>query len=483
MDYIGPVDGSPIIPNGLVFLYLVINLLLFVIVFIFLRKKRRRSGKNNPLKIFLYSLAGFHLILLVAMFFGIFYYLVPAPKVISVNPHPATAISDMNKKIEIVFDKPVKRKEITKNIFPDTPGLWVFEKPFYNTHLYRKLVFYPKFPLQPGISYTVSISNIKNFFSFKLGSSYQFGFRTQIPSGILGVQTEKKGTGIYVTGSFPEKGWIQVAVDVPVKITFNSEVDKKTAEDRFFISPSIKGQISWEGNTLVFTPYSYFPFNTIYTVKIFPDVSGLDGSKMENEYVTYFATQEKIFKLDVPANYQKYALSCEIAALRMALLYRGVDVDEDTLLGLVGYDPTVKSGNNWGNPYVGFVGNVKGKQMATGFGVFWEPVARAANKYRYAKSIENWTLDKLTETIQKGNPVIVWVSSKSGKAVEWSTRSGDDIKTVADEHAVVAVGFMGATRNPSHIIINDPLVGQTYWEKDLFLKKWSLFKNSGVIVY
>lgn len=55
----------------------------------------------------------------------------------------------------------------------------------------------------------------------------------------------------------------------------------------------------------------------------------------------------------------------------MALNFKGVNVSEDDLIPKVGFDKTPHNGNIWGNPYTAFVGNISGRQMVDGYGVYW----------------------------------------------------------------------------------------------------------------
>lgn len=475
-------DGSPLIPPRFIIVYLLIFLGIFFYIFLLIKGKNG-TKKKKSLKKIVSAFIGAKLFLLVLISLSAFFYLFPKPQIVQTIPADNSFGIDINRKIEISFDRPVNRKEMVKNLYPYTPGIFIFEDPVYDTHLYRKLSFYPKFQLKNDTSYTLSLTNVRSFLTQSQGDDFRINFRTKAIN-VLGIQNRFVEDGnLHITGTFPEIGWTQVAADVPIKITFNKPVNKDSIISNFSITPALEGVTRLENNTFIFTPDRDLPFNTIFTVKIHPGVVGIDGSVLNEEYELYFASQEKIFRLAVPANYQKYALSCEIASLRMALLYRGLDLSEDQLLSDIGLDPAARAGSNWGNPYVGFVGNVRGRQMVNGYGVFWEPVARAANKYRHAQSFENWTIDRLTDSLQKGTPVIVWIALKGGKPVEWTAPSGDKIKTIADEHAVLAVGFAGVRKNPSQIIINDPLAGETYWETDIFEKKWSVFNKSGVAVY
>lgn len=483
MDTRMPVDGSPILPLQFVIVYLLVFSLIYFWVYLLLRKRKSKKKGSLCFRITLTALS-VNAVLFLFLFIGIIAYLFPKPAVKNTSPANSDVVYDLGSIIEVTFDHPVERKELVKILIPYTPGIFLFEDPVYATHLYRKLVFYPKFQLASNTNYQLTLTNIKNFLPWSGTNSYELSFKTQVPTGVLGAETQVfHDNNVHITDTFPKKGWIQVAADVPVKMAFNKPVNRESAETRVSFDPPINGRISWEDDTMVFVPENNFPFNTIFTVKMAPGVKGLDGTELVDEYVFYYAIQEEIFRLKVPAIYQKYTLSCETASLRMALLYRGIDVDEDNLLADVGYDPSIRNGDNWGNPYVGFVGKVKGSQMVNGYGVFWEPIARAANKYRYAKSFENWTVDQLTDSIQKGTPVIVWLALKNGRPVEWVAPSGDLINTVADEHAVLAIGFRGTRKNPSHIIINDPLVGESYWDTAIFTKKWSAFKQSGVVVF
>ena len=77
-------------------------------------------------------------------------------------------------------------------------------------------------------------------------------------------------------------------------------------------------------------------------------------------------------KLDVPYHRQEHSLSCEIAALKMALDYYGLKISESDLIKeLVFNTKDSRSKNNiWGDPDLGFVGNIDGKIPNGGYGVY-----------------------------------------------------------------------------------------------------------------
>src|ERR1700682_5742808 len=89
--------------------------------------------------------------------------------------------------------------------------------------------------------------------------------------------------------------------------------------------------------------------------------------------------------LDIKIHYQEHNLSCEAAALKMALAYQGINADEMTLIGYMTRDsrPAKFDAKGhlvaWGDPAQGFVGDPDGHiERYTGYGVYYGPVAMAA---------------------------------------------------------------------------------------------------------
>src|SRR3989442_1046711 len=88
--------------------------------------------------------------------------------------------------------------------------------------------------------------------------------------------------------------------------------------------------------------------------------------------------------LSVPQYQQQHGLTCEAAALRMALGAFGLNVAESTLMSQIGIDYRLpywdsSGGFHWGDPYAAFVGNPDGSERGlTGYGVYYPPIARVA---------------------------------------------------------------------------------------------------------
>lgn len=413
----------------------------------------------------------------------------PAPKILTVSPSSELHDVDPTAKIKVTLDRPNAR--ISEFEFKFTPQIE------YDTILDASNTIYtltPKAPLAPGTEYKLKVQKTDNILNLEDGQIVERGApsveydglfvtRPDLTGGSNASKGQSSPSGPVVVTITPENGWSAVSVRTPIKITFDQAVDRASAQQKFSISPQVAGDFNWEGDTLSFTPQNPFAFTTAYTVTLVKGVKAATGRESQQEFRSEFSTQNTTTKLAVPAYLQKYTLSCEIASLRMALNFRRANVTEDDLIPQVGLDTTPHSGNVWGNPYNAFVGNIRGTQMKDGYGVYWGPIAKAARNYRQAQEFSGWKIEQLTGAIASNNPVIIWVYSHFGTPTSWKTPDGTDIYAVRDEHAVVAVGFVGPATNPSQIIINDPLSGQVYWSRSSFDKKWNIFGNSGVVIY
>lgn len=196
--------------------------------------------------------------------------------------------------------------------------------------------------------------------------------------------------------------------------------------------------------------------------------------------------------LEVPFFRQERALSCEAAALRMALAYRGVQVSEQQLRNAIGTDPTprevVRGGMDvgllvWGNPDEAFVGDVDGIMGKTGYGVHAGPIGRVAARYRRAEVLRSASSQVLADAIAAGNPVIAWGHLNDGRAMTWETPGGKRVHAVNGEHTRVVVGYTGSTEEPTGFHVLDPIYGAQYWPLAMFMKNWEKLGRSAVMIY
>lgn len=189
--------------------------------------------------------------------------------------------------------------------------------------------------------------------------------------------------------------------------------------------------------------------------------------------------------LNVPFDLQNYPLSCEASALKMALGYYGINVSEDTIMATIGYHgPKHRQGDLWGNPNIAYVGDLRGRQNTTGYGVHWTPIARAGNRWRPSQAFSGWSLANLAKEINDGHPVVIWGATGGGvRPDSWRTPEGTRVSTWHGEHTWVVVGFAGSVSNPTAFYVHNPLGGaRVRWSRAAFASNWARFGNSGVVV-
>lgn len=186
--------------------------------------------------------------------------------------------------------------------------------------------------------------------------------------------------------------------------------------------------------------------------------------------------------LSIALDYQDQALSCEAAALKMALAGKGVRVSEKQIMDIVGYDATPHRGEVWGDPNVAFVGSIAGHQNTTGYGVHWDPIAKAARTWRSARAITNGTTKQLAAEIYADHPVVIWGTLGTAYRDDWQTPSGATVLTWKGEHARTVIGVIGTADNPTAFVVNDPIVGRVTWSTAKLDANWRSFGRAAVIV-
>jgi uncharacterized protein YvpB len=197
--------------------------------------------------------------------------------------------------------------------------------------------------------------------------------------------------------------------------------------------------------------------------------------------------------LAVKLDYQDHNLSCEAAALKMALAYEGIAIDELTLMRYMSVDtrPAKFDARGrlvaWGDPAKAYVGNVDGHiERYTGYGVYQAPVARAAIRAGanvlaagsglYGSGIAS---SAIYNAVLDGHPVVAWISN-TYHVVPLSLYVAYDGATVwytITEHAVTVVGV-----RPGAVLINDPWFGQAWHSKAQFESAYKTFNHMAVIV-
>ncbi len=201
--------------------------------------------------------------------------------------------------------------------------------------------------------------------------------------------------------------------------------------------------------------------------------------------------------LAVPLIEQIYPLSCEAASLQMALAYKGVHLSQDLLINAMGKALPLKkkkSGSTfvWGDPDIGFVGDIKGYVWnslsgditeATGWGVNNGPVARVASQYRNGSiAKDNATTEDIENALDNGNPVIFWhVRDEFASAsMTYKTSDGKDVSLFPDHVSLVTGYYRGALTTT--YVITDPKYGKFEIDQATLMRWWGKYHNDMVIV-
>jgi uncharacterized protein YvpB len=197
--------------------------------------------------------------------------------------------------------------------------------------------------------------------------------------------------------------------------------------------------------------------------------------------------------LNVPWAHQAHNLSCEAAALKMALSYYGISIDELRLIALMSrdarparFDPRGRL-VAWGDPAAGFVGNPDGHiQLYTGYGVYDQPVALAAMRAGanvleagsglYGRPV---TASEVYQAIVDGHPVVAWISNtyKQASLERYVAYDGATVRYTLTEHAVTVIGVKREA-----VLINDPWFGPAWHPKAQFEATYRTFAGMAVVV-
>lgn len=183
------------------------------------------------------------------------------------------------------------------------------------------------------------------------------------------------------------------------------------------------------------------------------------------------------------SNYrQKYGLSCEVAAVKIALSYwqnglEGQDLSEETLQNSLGQNE---------DPDLGFRGNYRATlSTVQDYGAHAPAVKRFIETYPKPdlfKAEPLQTIDDVKNAIRQNKPVLLWVTFALEPSYQQqiSLSSGQKKSLVHDEHVVVATGFANGK-----IQIIDPEGEKNrsgFVEESLLAQRMSLFDHPALAV-
>ncbi len=227
---------------------------------------------------------------------------------------------------------------------------------------------------------------------------------------------------------------------------------------------------------------TFLTLGSVFNYESISSVFIKDWGILNSNLSRVFHTDGVITKLNYKPHRQEHSLSCEIAALKVALSAHGLDIPESGLLKYLLFDTTPREDNVWGDPNKGFVGDIDGRMGKTGYGVYWGPIAELGSLWKSSKVAEDMTASQLAGYISDGKPVITWGYYGRGKNLLWYTKDGKRIDAIDGEHARVVVGFEGNSSGPEGFYVFDPIYGEMYWSRDKFMRNWDSFGRMGVVV-
>ncbi len=228
---------------------------------------------------------------------------------------------------------------------------------------------------------------------------------------------------------------------------------------------------------------------------------------------------------------QRYRLSCEIAATRIALSALGRQMSEDQILSRLSFSSIDPLGSDgvWGDPDLGFVGRIAGSQAEqTGYGVYEAPLQDFLANIDYHSEILNESrytelgmtpaahLSILIDQLRQDRQVVLWgdwctdpqyedgtvreidmsmireygVAARNtcstfslNRQILWMTPEGKNVSGLIGEHAFVLLGYIGDPMTPTHIIVWDTDTGRHTYPITEWMRKWSAMQYRSLIIW
>ncbi len=136
---------------------------------------------------------------------------------------------------------------------------------------------------------------------------------------------------------------------------------------------------------------------------------------------------------------------------------------------------------SWGNPNVGFVGNVY--KAGEGYGIYNGPMMKLLNEVLPGRAVNltNKPFSAILAHVAQGTPVEVWTTltfKPTNNWVTWNSPQGP-VHATPLEHAVIIVGY-----SPHYLYINNPWTGQADEKvaKAPFIGAWNQLGDQAITV-
>ncbi len=191
---------------------------------------------------------------------------------------------------------------------------------------------------------------------------------------------------------------------------------------------------------------------------------------------------------NVPYYAQVYELSCEEAALQMALATQGISVTQAQVLAADGVNaaPGYVSSDgvlHWGDPYQYFVGDVNGSEVNyTGYGTYDTTIVKAADSFggEVLTSGQWISPSALYAQVIAGHPVVAWVSFDYQYHAPGTMLAWDGLQVIWSgpiEHALTVVGVTS-----SSVLVYNPWFGIQWLSRGEFEQSYATYDDMAVVL-
>jgi uncharacterized protein YvpB len=207
-------------------------------------------------------------------------------------------------------------------------------------------------------------------------------------------------------------------------------------------------------------------------VELSADVPVAQQSATAQNWSTSDSGASDAVRVGVPTYAQQRNLSCEYAALVMAMGTYGVWVSEYALDDVVGWSE---------NPHWGYRGDINGWWGNTAdYGVYASALAPALPTFGFygEEFYAQGNSTALTARLDAGTPVLVWLGLWGDTGFYNYSADGTPYKLVTGLHVVVADGY-----DSGGVYVSDPATGgMKYYDWSTFMTFWNVMDGMGLSV-
>lgn len=201
----------------------------------------------------------------------------PTPSLKEIMPKGTNVLS--KEKIQLLFEGAMDKKSVEEgfSLSPEAEG--TFEWSDDGT----RMSFITNDQLKKETTYKISLKGtIKSIYGAKLNQDN--------PESISHTHEFTTIGSVGVAKTSPAAGSFGVNPGSSVSISFNQEVDKKSAESKISFSPAVQGSFSWNETTVTFKPSNSLKAAQKYTITVAQGVKSIDGVDLKSGYTFSFTT-------------------------------------------------------------------------------------------------------------------------------------------------------------------------------------------------